>query len=219
MSRARDCEQQMAVRILGADDHELIRRGLISLLSAKHPEWEIVGEAATGAAAIELASRLHPTAAILDLSMPDHNGLEVAQCLVSQQPGIRILILTMHAAEPMLQQLRRAGVHAYLAKNDAPDLLVEAMEKMLAGGPFFVSDYVHRATVDAHEYIPAQFLLTLRELEVMRLLAGGKSNKEIAVQLNISVRTAETHHANIYAKLNVDSIGELVRIAVRDHVL
>ena len=210
-----------AVRILIADDHELVRRGLISILHQAHPEWEIVAQAANGGQALSLAAEHLPSLAILDLSMPDLNGLEVATRLFQIVPGIRILILTMHAAAPILHQLRKVGVSAYLAKNEAPQKLVLAVEKVLTGEPFFASVSAARREEDLGpgEYVPAQFLLTPRELEVMRMLASGDSNKELAARLDMSVRTAETHHANILAKLNVESIGELVRIAVRDRVV
>jgi DNA-binding NarL/FixJ family response regulator len=206
------------VRILLADDHELIRRGLISILSARHHEWQIVGEAATAAAAIELGLRAKPDVAILDLSMPDGSGLDVAEKLLAAIPGIRILILTMHAASPILRQLRKAGVHAYLTKNEAPASLVHAVERTLAGGPFFASASTSRAHLEAPEYIPVQFLLTPRELDVLRMLARGKSNKELANDLEMSVRTAESHHSNIMAKLEVRSLAELIRLAIRDNV-
>jgi DNA-binding NarL/FixJ family response regulator len=207
------------VRILIADDHELVRKGLVSLINESHPEWEIVAEAADAAAAIDLGMALRPTVAILDLSMPDASGLDVAQKLMQEVPGIRILILTMHAAAPILRQLRKVGVHAYLAKNEAPAMLVQAVERILAGEPFFASSSADRQTVEAPEYIPVQFLLTARELEVLCLLARGRSNKELAADLDMSVRTAESHHANIMAKLNVESLGDLVRLAIRDKVV
>jgi DNA-binding NarL/FixJ family response regulator len=206
------------VEILIADDHELVRKGLISILTQSHPEWSIVAEAATGSAAIELGTALRPGVAILDLSMPDYTGLEVAERLLARVPGIRILILTMHAASPILRQLRKAGVSAYLAKNEAPKMLVTAVERILAGEPFFASISATRPTVNLPEYIPVQFLLTSRELDVFRLLARGKTNKELSAELEMSIRTAESHRANILAKLKIDSVGDLVRLAVRDRV-
>jgi DNA-binding NarL/FixJ family response regulator len=206
------------VEILIADDHELVRKGLISILTQSHPEWSIVAEAATGSAAIELGTALRPGVAILDLSMPDYTGLEVAERLLARVPGIRILILTMHAAGPILRQLRKAGVSAYLAKNEAPKMLVTAVERILAGEPFFASISATRPTVNLPEYIPVQFLLTSRELDVFRLLARGKTNKELSAELEMSIRTAESHRANILAKLKIDSVGDLVRLAVRDRV-
>jgi two-component system response regulator NreC len=193
------------VQILIADDHELVRKGLISVLAESHPEWQVVGDAATGTA-------------ILDLSMPELGGLEVAKRLRESVPEIRILVLTMHAAAPIQRQLRKAGVNAYLAKNEAPKMLVQAVERVLAGEPFFASARTSRRTLEEPEYVPAQFLLTAREIDVLRLLARSKSNKELAADLGMSVRTAESHHAAIMAKLNVESLGDLVRIAVRDGI-
>jgi DNA-binding NarL/FixJ family response regulator len=209
------------VRILIADDHELVRRGLVSLLNEAHPEWEIVAEAADGATAIAKGLALAPNLAILDLSMPDLTGLDVARRLMEGIPGIFILILTMHAAMPILDQLRKAGVKAYLTKSEAPEMLATAVERIVAGEPFFASDTAHRlqTELESQEYIPAQFLLTPRELSVMRLLALGYGNKQVAAELQMSVRTAETHRASILAKLKTDSIGELVRIAMRDRVI
>jgi DNA-binding NarL/FixJ family response regulator len=208
-----------AVRILIADDHELVRKGLIRVLLARHPEWQIIGEAPNAAAATGIGLREKPDIAILDLSMPDANGLEAAEKLLAEVSGIRILILTMHAAAPILRQLRKAGVHAYLAKNEAPAMLVHAVERTLAGEPFFASSSASRGHLEAPEYIPLQFLLTPRELDVLRLLARGKSNKELAGELEMSVRTAESHHANIMAKLEVGSLAALIRRAIRDNVI
>ena len=210
-----------AVQILVADDHEIVRKGLVSILGRSHPEWQVVAEAANGTEALEMGRSLRPNVAILDLSMPGPGGLKVAERLIALVPGIRILILTMHSAAPILQQLKKIGVNAYLAKNEAPRMLVVAVERVLAGEPFFASASASRSAgqIELPEYVPAHFLLTPRELEVMRLLALGKSNKEVANDLNMSVRTAESHHANVLTKLGVDSIGEIVRIAIRDAVI
>jgi DNA-binding NarL/FixJ family response regulator len=205
-----------AVEILIADDHELVRRGLISILSVR-ADWHVT-EVASGSAAIERGAEVKPDLAILDLSMPDVSGFDVALRLFESVPGIRIIILTMHSAASILTQLRKAGVHAYLAKNEAPQNLVVAVERVLAGEPFFASATTERTHIEAPEYIPVQFILTRRELNVLRLLARGKSNKELAAELGMSVRTAESHHASIMAKLNVESLADLVRLAIRDAV-
>jgi DNA-binding NarL/FixJ family response regulator len=209
------------LRILLVDDHELVRRGLVSILNAGHPEWEIAGEAGSGAAALDLGLRLKPDVAILDLSLPDLTGLQVAEQLIGAVPGIRILVLTMHAAEPILRRLQKAGVSAYLAKNEAPRQLIRAVERILAGEPFFASAEAYRpsAELSAAEYVPVQFLLTARELDVMRLLVQNRSNKQVASDLGLSVRTVEQHHASILAKLGVDSPGEMVKIAIRDRAI
>jgi DNA-binding NarL/FixJ family response regulator len=206
------------IELLIADDHEFIRRGLIRILANSHPEWHVVADVPTGTAAIELGAALRPGVAILDLSMPDIGGLQAAERLLELVPGIRIVILSMYAAAPILRHLRKAGVSAYLARNEAPKMLVYAVERVLAGKPFFASSSVSRQTVEAPENIPVQFLLTSRELDALHLLARRKSNKELAFELDTSVRTAESHHANIVAKLNIQSLGDLVRIAFRDGV-
>jgi DNA-binding NarL/FixJ family response regulator len=210
-----------AVTILIADDHELVRDGLTSILAASHPEWEVVAAVASGKEAIERGEALQPRIAIVDLSMPDIDGLQVATRLLEAVPGIRILILTMHAAGPIRYRLMKTGVSAYLAKHEAPGTLVNAMERILAGEPFFASERASRPIdqVEAPDYIPAQYLLTARELKVMQLLALGRTNKELAHELEMSVRTAESHHASILAKLRVDSIGGIVAIAVRDGLI
>lgn len=205
------------VRILVADDHELIVAGLISVLTAGHPEWR-VSAVSNGREAVEQGIALGADVAILDLSMPEVSGMEAAQQLLAALPGIRIIILSMHAAAPILRQLRISGVHAYLAKNEAPKNLVQAVERVLAGEAFFASVVTARLRVEAPDFIPAQFLLTPREIEVLRLLARGMTNKELAAELSLSVRTAESHHANLMAKLGVNSLADLVRIAIRDNI-
>jgi len=209
------------IRILVADDHELVRRGLISILEEAHEDWRIVGEASNGQEAITLGEQLRPDVAILDLSMPEKNGLTATEQLCRTVKGIRILVLTVHMAEPVMRQLRRAGASAFLAKNEAPRQLVHAVERMLAGEPFFASESASRPPVDlvGEERIPIQYLLTPRELDVLRALARGLSNKEIAANLDMSVRTVESHRADILVRLSVDSLGELVKMAVRDGIV
>ena len=208
------------IRVLIADDHELVRRGLVRVIRQSHPEWEVVGEAANGTEAIALGKTLRPDVAILDLSMPQANGLEVTESLLPAVEGIKVIILTLHTAMPVLRKLRRAGASALLAKNEAPRTLVTAMERVLAGEAFFASDSASRAIVDLEppERIPVQYLLTPRELEVLRLLARGLINKEIADQMALSVRTVEIHRANIMERLGVSSLGDLVRLAIDDGI-
>ncbi len=210
------------VRILIADDHEFVRLGLRRVLTENHRnDWQIVAEASNGLDAIEMGESLRPDVAILDLSMPGRSGLEVTERLVKCVPRIRILIFTMYVSAPILQRVRNAGASAYVAKNESPRMLVFAVERLLAGKRFFpIAMNCRPALETAHaEYLPSQCLLTPRELSVFRLLASGRSNKELAGDLNISVRTAEAHHANVLVKLNCESLGELVRIAVRDGVI
>jgi DNA-binding NarL/FixJ family response regulator len=205
-----------APRILIADDHEFIRRGLISILLARHPDWEIVGEASNGTDAIRLAESTKPDIAILDLSMPEQNGLQVTEHLRASVPSIKTLILTMHTGEQIVRNLMKAGASAYMAKSDASSKLVEAVERLAAGHASFASPMAVGETADP---APAQYILSARETEVLRLLASGKSNKQIAAELVVSVRTVESHRAHILARLGVESFGELVRIAVRDGLI
>jgi DNA-binding NarL/FixJ family response regulator len=212
----------VTARILVADDHELVRRGLVSILTAAHPEWKVVAEAGTGAEAVELGVALQPDVAILDLSMPDNpTGLEAAERLVAAVPEIKVVILSMHSSAPILRRLQKAGVKAYLAKNEAPRVLVRAVERILSGESFIASTTAYRPAADlpSPEFVPVQFLLTPRELDVMRLLARDRSNKEVATDLGLSVRTVEQHHASILAKLGVDSLCDLVKIALRDRII
>jgi DNA-binding NarL/FixJ family response regulator len=200
-------------RILIADDHEFVRRGLVNILLARHPDWQIVAEASNGTDAIHLAESTKPDIAILDLSMPGCNGLEVTEHLRSSAPSVRTLILTMHTGEQIVRNLKRAGAAAYMVKTDASLKLVDAVERLIAGHTFFSSPDAVGAGGGPP---PAQYVLTPRETEILRLIASGKSNKEIAWLLKMSVRTAETHRANLLIKLGADSTGDLIRIALRD---
>jgi DNA-binding NarL/FixJ family response regulator len=209
------------VRILIADDHELVREGLRSILSTAHPEWEIVAVVSTGGEAIAMGEALRPNVAILHLSMPAPNALAVTERLTEMVRGIKVLILTVHTAEPVMRHIKRAGAKAFLAKNEAPEKLVAAVERMLRGEPFFASESATRtpAELAEGEHIPMQYLLTPRELEVVRLLMDGLGNKEIGGRLDINVRTVESHRADIFARLGVDSLGELVKAAIRDKLI
>lgn len=209
------------IRILLADDHELVRQGLISILAASHLEWEVVAEATNGQQAIELAEALLPDIAIVDLSMPELDGLQVTRHLCSSVEGIKVMVLSVHMARPVMRQLRKAGASAFLAKNEAPQHLVKAIERVLAGETFFASESASRlpAQLEPGQQIPVQYLLTPRELEVLRLLARGQSNKSIANDLDMSVRTAESHRADILDRLSVDSLGDLVKLAIRDGIV
>jgi len=206
------------VRILIADDHELVREGLRSILLAAHPEWEIVAVASNGTDAIALGEQTRPNVAIVHLSMPPPNGLDVTERLTASIRGLKVLILTIHTAEPVMRHLKRAGAKAFLAKNEAPERLVAAVERMLRGEPFFASESAARTAAELTdgERIPLQYVLTPRELEVVRLLLDGLSNKEIGARLDIQVRTVESHRADIFSRLGVDSLGELVKLAIRD---
>jgi DNA-binding NarL/FixJ family response regulator len=209
------------IRIMIADDHEIVRRGVRNLLSVD-PNFEICGEAADGDTAVTLAAELRPDVMILDISMQPTDGLDVAKRMREQVPETSILVFTMHQSESMVHDLLAAGVRGYVLKSDADKFLVSAVETISEGRTFF-SEQVSRTILDgflgndknAAEEIP----LTKRESEIASLLAAGKSNKEIAKVLFISVKTVETHRRAIMQKLEITSIVELVHWAIRTRLI
>jgi DNA-binding NarL/FixJ family response regulator len=211
------------VRILLADDHELVRRGLREVLEAQ-PGWSVVDEAITGHEAVEKAERLKPDVVILDISMPVLNGLEAARQIRKMLPQAEILILTMHHSEHLARTVLEAGAHGYLSKSDAVRDVVTAVESLRQRRPFFSSDVAsmvlegflnpNHGGADA----PSD-ALTHREREIVQLLAEGRTNKEVASTLDISVKTAETHRANIMRKLRLRNTSDLVHYAVRNDII
>jgi len=208
------------IRILLADDHNVMRRGLRLLLESQ-PEFEVVAEAANGIQAVELAIKTAPDVAVLDISMPHLSGIEAAQRIAESLPGTAIVVLSMHADESYVLRALRAGAKGYLVKNSAEGDLIAAIRAVNGGKSFFspevsrvlVEDYVRemrvRGVTDSYE------LLTAREREILHLLAEGKSNKDIAALLNLSLFTVETHRRNLQEKLNLHSVAELILYAVR----
>ncbi len=210
------------VRILIADDHELIRRGLAAELG-QTPGWLVVGEAANGNEAVRLAAELRPDLIVIDLSMPELNGLAAARRILAAEPAARILILTAHESEQLVREVLAAGAQGYVLKSDAGRVLVTALQSLLDGRPFFTSK-VARTVVEGYLRSPASESagtspLSAREQEIVQLLAEGKSNKEVARALGISVKTAETHRSNIMRKTGFSSLAELVRFAVRNKIV
>lgn len=209
------------IRIMLADDHEIVRRGVRNLLSVD-PNIEVCGEAADGDTAVSLASELKPDLLILDISMQPTDGLDVAKRVREQVPETSILVFTMHQSESMVHDLLSAGVRGYVLKSDADKFLISAVETIAEGRTFF-SEPVSRTILDgflgndkkAKDEIP----LTKRESEIAGLLAAGKSNKEIAQVLFISVKTVETHRRAIMQKLEISSIVELVHWAIRTRLI
>ncbi len=213
------------VRILVADDHEIVRRGLRALLEAQ-PNWEIVAEAITGREAIDQARQTTPDVAIIDVGMPELNGLEATRQILKVLPQTEVLILTMHENEQIVREVLDAGARGYVLKSDAGRDLVAAVEALCQHRTFFSSkisellltSYIrHPERGEPHESPRGR--LTAREREIVQLLAEGKSNKEVAASLNISIKTAETHRTNIMNKLDLRSITELVRYAVRNNIV
>src|SRR5467141_4149619 len=215
----------MPVRILVADDHQVVRTGLRALLESK-TGWQVCAEASNGREAVEKASQLKPDVAVLDIGMPLLNGVEATRQIRKLSPQTEILILTMHDSELLIQEVLGAGAHGYILKDDADRNLIAAVDALRRHKPFLsprVSDAVSKAVQPSGEGFAWQRSsrgrLTPREREIVQLLAEGKSNKEIAVVLGISVKTAETHRANIMLKLDFHSITELVRYALRNKMI
>ena len=212
-----------ALRILLADDHEMVRRGLRSVLEG-HEGWEVCGEVGDGRAAVEQAKALQPDIVILDITMPELNGLDAARQIREVAPKAAILILTMHSSERFVREVLAAGARGYVVKSDAGRVLLEAVETLRQHRPFFsaaiseivLEAYLHPERGSA-EVEGAQ--LTAREREALQLIAEGKSNKEVADVLGISVRTVETHRLHLMRKLKVRSVSELTRYAIRNRII
>jgi two-component system response regulator NreC len=213
-----------ALRILLADDHTVLRQGL-RLLLERQPEFQVIGEAADGHEAIEMAEAGRPDVVVLDLGMPRLSGIEAARQITAKLPSTAIVVLTMHTDESYLLQALQAGARAYLLKDSVGADLIAAIRAVSQGKGFFspamsrllADDYIRqiqeRGIQDSYE------LLSPREREVLQSLAEGKSNKEVATLLNLSLTTVETHRRSIMQKLNLHSAPELVLYAVRKGVV
>jgi DNA-binding NarL/FixJ family response regulator len=212
------------VRILLADDHTVMRAGLRSLLE-RHPNFEVVGEAGDGREAVDLAASLAPDVVVMDVAMPKLNGIEAARQIVGQHPPTAAIILSMHSDETYVMRALKAGARGYLLKDSAEADLIRAIQVVSEGKSFFspaiskmlAEDYVRlleqKGIQDTYE------LLTPREREILQLLAEGKTNKEVASLLNLSLYTVETHRTHILQKLNLHSAAELVLYAVRKGII
>ena len=212
------------VRILLADDHDVVRRGLKALLQ-EHAGWEICGEAMTGREAVDLAREMQPDVAIIDLMMPDLNGLGVTSQIRKASERTQVLIFTMHHNETLIHGVLEAGARGYLLKTDAEQHVVTAVETLLRGQPYFsaqVSETVLEGFLRSGRHAAADSAvvprLTPREREIIQLLAEGHRNKKIAQMLGISIKTVETHRTALMRKIGVKSIVELVRYAVRNNL-
>lgn len=214
-----------ALRILVADDHEIVRRGLVALLKTR-AGWEVCGEAHDGREAVEKAKELKPDIVILDIGMPNLNGLEAARQMLHHNPQTKVLILTITDADELVRAVLDAGARGFVLKSDATRDLISAVEALQSNKTFFTSrvaemvlgGYLGRG-VSAGDRSVSFPALTPREREVVQLLAEGKSSKEVATHLDLSVKTAETHRSNIMRKLNLHSVSELVLYAVKNNMV
>jgi DNA-binding NarL/FixJ family response regulator len=222
------------LRILLADDHDILRQGLKLLLEAQ-PDLHVVGEARTGRSTVEQVTALQPDIVVLDISMPDMDGLEACQHIRHQHPTIQVLILTMHESEEYFLQALRMGASGYLVKKAAPSELCAAVRTIAQGGAFLypglakalIRAYLtpenapkpvsstHTETINENTLSHVFSVLTPRELEVLKLVAEGHTNQEIADQLVLSIKTVQAHRANVMDKLSLHGITHLVRFALR----
>ena len=206
-------QESAAPRILVADDHSVVRRGLRALLEAE-PGWEVCAEAATGREAVALAIEHHPDVVVLDLGMPELDGMDAARRIREVSPSTKILLFTMHDSDDTLRDALHIGVDGLLLKTDADRELVGAVRTLLRGHRYFS----HRMGSDlAGSEDPPR--LTPREREVLRLVAQGLSTKEVATALGIGAKTADTHRTNVMQKLGVHSVADLVRYAIRNRII
>ena len=212
------------IRIVLADDHTIIRSGL-RLLLERQPDFKVVAEAADGREAVQLASRHHPDVVILDIGMPQLNGIEATRQIVAQESHPNVVILSMHSDESYVLRALKAGARAYILKNAAEADLIRAVQAVSEGKSFFspviskmlLEDYVRQ--VRDKEVEDSYDLLTPREREILQLIAESKTNKEIATILGLSPHTVETHRGNILEKLNLHSVPELILYAVRKGII
>ena len=213
-----------SIRILLADDHTVMRNGL-RLLLERQPNLTVVGEASDGRETVRLAESVSPDVVVMDIAMPNLNGIEAARQIIAARPEISIVILSMHSDESYVVRALKAGARAYLLKDSAEGDLIAAIHAISEGKSFFspaisrilVEDYMrqleHKHVEDTYE------LLTAREREILQLLAEGKTNKEVASMLNLSVYTVETHRTHILQKLNLHNVPELILYAVRKGII
>jgi DNA-binding NarL/FixJ family response regulator len=214
------------LRVLVADDHEIVRKGLRSILE-EQPGWEVTAEACDGREAVDKVRSLRPDVSVVDVGMPGLNGLEATRQMLRNDPETKVLILTMHESDPLIREVLDAGARGYLLKSDASRDLVSAIDAIRRNKTYFtarVAQMVLDGYLDKKPRTPTEAelptsRLTPRQREIVQLLAEGKSSKEVAVALGLSVKTAETHRANIMRRLNCHSVSELVRYAIRNNII
>jgi DNA-binding NarL/FixJ family response regulator len=212
------------LRILIADDHEVVREGMRALIEHE-PGWEVCGTAMTGQEAVDTAKKLKPEVVVLDMTMPELDGLEVLREIKRALPNTEVVIFSAHHSEEVIEQLFDAGAKSYIQKTDASRHLVAAIRSLAEHKPFFTPEisqvlFAKFLSVNPWKKRGAQkHTLTDRERDVVRLLALGSSNKEVAKTLGVSVRTAETHRGVLMRKLGLDSLAALVRYAIRNNII
>ena len=210
------------LRILIADDHEVLRRGLLGILE-QHADWRVIGEASNGREAVNLALKTRPNVALLDLFMPEMNGLEATRVIKKELPNTEVLIFTVHESEDLIRAVLAAGARGYLLKTELTHTVVAAIEALAEHKPFF-SPQISKKLLDSYLQTqpvsaPSADPLTAREREVLQLLAEGRNNKAVSALLGISAKTVESHRAAIMKKLTAKSVVDLIRYAVRARII
>jgi DNA-binding NarL/FixJ family response regulator len=211
--------------IVIVDDHSVVRRGVRALLESQ-PGWVVLAEAETGREAVEVVKRLQPDIVVIDLSLPGLNGLDATRQIVKESPRTEVLVLTMHHSEELVRDVLHAGARGYVLKSDADASLISAVDSLRQHKPFLTANV---AELVLGEYLrggdqqdgaaPPHTTVTAREREIIQLLAEGKSNKETATLLGVSVKTIEAHRANLMRKLHLRSLSDLVRYAIRNNIV
>ena len=210
----------MTIKILLADDHQIVREGLNAIL-AKHPDLKVVGEAADGRTAVRLARDLAPDVVIIDIGMPDLNGIEATRQIVAEVPGVKVIALSMHADKQFVSGMLKAGAAGYLLKYCASEELLQAIQTVRANRVYLSPDLVGLVVEDYVQQLEGRDasafkVLTPREREVLQLLAEGRTTREIAARLHVSVKTVEVHRKQMMDKLGLQSLAELIKYAIRE---
>ena len=207
------------LRILVADDHAVVRRGVRALLEGQM-DRQVCGEASTGPEAVEQTRLLDPDIVVLDLSMPELNGLDATRRILRESPRTQVLVLTMHHSEELAHQVLQAGARGYVLKSDADRELVAAVDSLQQRRTFLTPNLAASdAGADGTQADGGRGELTPREREIVQLVAEGRSSKEVAAMLGISVKTVESHRTNVMRKLRIRSVSQLVRYAVRNRIV
>jgi DNA-binding NarL/FixJ family response regulator len=210
----------MSTKVLIADDHKIVREGLRALIE-KHEAMEVIAEAENGLEAVRLAQKLQPDVVIMDMGMPQMNGIEATREVTAHNPKIKVIALSMHSDKRFVLQMIKAGASGYLLKDSAFEELITAIRTVVSNQSYLspkitdvvIKDYLQ--TLSKGD-MSAFSVLTVREREVLQLLAEGRSTKEIAGSLNVSVKTVETHRQQVMEKLNIHSVAELTKYAIRE---
>jgi two-component system, NarL family, response regulator NreC len=213
------------LRILIADDHDVVRQGTRAVIE-QQPGWEVCGVAATGREAVEQALALKPDIVVMDMTMPELNGLDATVQIKRHLPQTEIVIFTAHQTDEVIREVLEAGAKSFIFKSDDPQFLVEAIQSLAQHKPFvtkkvsevLLAEFLNRSE-DAPDAAQTSKRLTAREREIVQLLAKGRSNREVAGALGISIRTAENHRASVLRKLRLDSLADLVRYAIRNGIV